>query len=108
MSPDRMSPDRMGPDRMTPDRPPRVALVHDWLNQDGGAEAVLAVLHDLWPDAPVYTTIADSARVPAIAGWDVRTSWMDRLPAIHAHHQPYLPLYPLTWQATRLTGYDLV
>jgi len=86
----------------------RIALVHDWLNQPGGAEAVLEVLHEIFPDAPVYTSMADPARVPAIAGWDVRPSWMDRLPGIHAHHQPYLPLYPLAWRATRLRGYDLV
>lgn len=86
----------------------RAALVHDWLNQDGGAEAVLEVLHGLLPAAPVYTTIADSARVPAIARWDVRVSWMDRLPGIHGRHQPYLALYPLAWQSTRVAGCDLV
>ena len=86
----------------------RVALVHDWLNQAGGAEVVLQVLVDLFPGAPVYTTICDASRVPAAAGWPVHTSWMDRLPAIHAHHQPYLPLYPLAWETTRLEGFDLV
>jgi len=35
----------------------KVALVHDWLNQYGGAERVLEVLHDLYPHAPVYTSI---------------------------------------------------
>ncbi|MCE7939262.1 MAG: glycosyltransferase family 4 protein, partial [Chloroflexi bacterium CFX6] len=97
------------PARPAPPAPgPKVALVHDWLNQAGGAEVVLEALHALFPAAPVYTTIADAARVPAAAGWDVRVGWMDRLPGIHAHHQPYLPLYPLAWQSTRLRGYDLV
>lgn len=103
---------RAGPDgynrAMGSEPPLRAALVHDWLNQDGGAEAVLGVLHDLFPTAPVVTTIADPERVPGIAGWDVRTSWMNRLPGIHGHHQPYLPLYPLAWQSTRLRGYELV
>lgn len=85
-----------------------VALVHDWLNQSGGAEVVLGVLHAMFPEAPVYTTIADPERVPLAAGLDLRRSWMDRLPGIHARHQPYLPLYPLAWQSTRLQGYDLV
>lgn len=93
---------------MDGDRAPRTALVHDWLNQDGGAEAVLEVLHGLYPDAPVYTSMADADRVPAVRGWDVRTTWMDRLPFVHRAHQPYLPLYPLAWGATRLQGYDLV
>ncbi len=86
----------------------RLALVHDWLNQAGGAEVVLEALHGMFPEAPVYTAIADPTRVPAIAGWDLRASWMDRLPGIHAHHQPYLPLYPAAWRTTRLRGYDLV
>ncbi len=86
----------------------RVALVHDWLNQAGGAEVVLGVLHEMIPDAPIFTTLVDPARVPAADGWDVRAGWMNRLPGIHAHHQPYLPLYPLAWEMTRLTGHDLV
>lgn len=93
---------------MVGSRPVRTALAHDWLNQAGGAEVVLAVLHALYPAAPIFTTLFDPARVPAPAGWDVRTSWMDRLPGIHARHQPYLPLYPLAWETTRLEDYDLV
>lgn len=87
---------------------PRLALAHDWLNQAGGAEVVLEVLHEMFPEAPIYTSLADAARVPAIAGWDVRASWMDRLPGIHAHHQPYLPLYPLDWSTRWIPGYDLI
>ena len=80
----------------------RMALVHDWLNQDGGAEVVMDVLHDFYPQAPVYTSIADATRVPAQRAWDVRSSWMDRLPGIHAHHQVYLPLYPLAWSRRKV------
>jgi glycosyltransferase involved in cell wall biosynthesis len=87
---------------------PRIALVHDWLNQAGGAEVVLEVLHEMFPEAPIFTSLADADRVPAIAGWDLRPSWMDRLPGIHAHHQPYLPLYPLDWSTRRIPGYDLI
>lgn len=87
----------------TPPALARTALVHDWLNQDGGAEAVLGVLHDLLPQAPVYTTIFDPQRVPLAAapGWDVHVSPLDHLPGIHRNHQPYLPLYPLAWSSTR-------
>jgi glycosyltransferase involved in cell wall biosynthesis len=93
---------------MSRTQPLRTALVHDWLNQAGGAEVVLEVMHGLFPDAPIYTALFDPARVPAATGWDVRPIWLDRLPQIHAHHQPYLPLYPVAWQMTQLSGYDLV
>jgi glycosyltransferase involved in cell wall biosynthesis len=87
----------------------RVALVHDWLNQIGGAEAVLEVLVDMFPGAPVYTSIYAPGAMPArYRGWDVRTTWMDHLPAIHRHHQPYVLLYPLAFGRLVLRGYDLV
>ncbi len=43
----------------------RVAIVHDYLNQYGGAERVLEALHDLYPEAPVYTAIYDPSAMPA-------------------------------------------
>ncbi len=87
----------------------RIALVHDWLNQIGGAEAVLEVLAGLFPGAPVYTSIySPGAMPPAYRGWDVRTTWLNRLPGIHRRHQPYLPLYPLAFGGLTLRGYDLV
>ena len=87
----------------------QVAIVHDWLNQRGGAEAVLSALVELFPEAPVYTSIYWPASLPAaFREWDIRTTWMDRLPAIHRHHQPYLLLYPLAFGGLRLDGYDLV
>ncbi len=87
----------------------RVALVHDWLNQRGGAENVLEELVTLFPGAPLYTSIyAPDAMPDAYRAWPIRTSFMQRLPAIAAHHQRYLPLYPLAFGAMDLSGYDLV
>lgn len=87
----------------------KLALVHDWLNQAGGAEDVLAVLADLYPAGPVYTSIYAPDLMPdSYRDWDIRTLWMDRLPGIHAHHQPYLPLYPLAWGGLDLSQYDVV
>jgi len=84
----------------------RVALAHDWLNQAGGAESVLATLQAWFPSAPIYTTIHAPDAVPESRAWDVRASWMDRLPGIHANHQPYLPIYPLAWSTTRARAAD--
>lgn len=89
--------------------PPRVALVHDYLNQHGGAERVLEQMHQIWPGAPIFTSIYDWARMPVdYRSWDIRASWMQRLPGILRHHQPYLPLYPQVFSRVNLTGYDLV
>ncbi len=88
----------------------RVALVHDWLNQLGGAEDVLVALKRLFPAAPVFTSIYDRERMPAAwRSWDIRPNWMDRLPGIHRHHQPYMPLYALAFGASRVpAGYDVI
>ncbi|MCL4505370.1 MAG: glycosyltransferase [Chloroflexi bacterium] len=88
----------------------KVAILHDWLNQLGGAEDVLTVLHDLYPSAPIYTSIYDRERMPpAWSSWDIRSTWMDRLPGIHRHHQPYMPLFALTWAGMHIPAeYDLV
>jgi glycosyltransferase involved in cell wall biosynthesis len=89
--------------------PMRVALVHDWLNQQGGAEDVLEALVRMYPGAPVYTSMYAPGLMPATyQQWDVRTTWLDHLPGIHRHHQPYLPLYPLAFDRLRLSGYDMV
>ncbi len=87
----------------------KVALVHDWLNQIGGAEDVLAALVNLYPQSPIYTSIYASELMPTVyRNWDIRTLWLDRMPAIHRHHQPYLPLYPVAWNGLNLSDYDVV
>ena len=87
----------------------RIALVHDYLNQYGGAERVLESFHDLYPDAPVYTSIYAPELMPAqYRDWRVEVSFMQQLPMIHRHHQPYLLLYPRAFDRLKLNGFDLV
>lgn len=86
-----------------------LTLVHDWLNQRGGAEDVLEVLVSMYPQAPLYTSMYWREGMPAAyGGWDIRTTWMDRLPGIHRHHQPYLPFYPLAFGRLDLSQYAVV
>ncbi|MBA2446484.1 MAG: glycosyltransferase [Chloroflexi bacterium] len=87
----------------------RVALVHDYLNQYGGAERVLEQLHALFPSAPIYTSMYDPAVMPAVyQAWDIRTSFMQRLPLVTRRHQAYLMAYPLAFESLDLSGYDVV
>jgi glycosyltransferase involved in cell wall biosynthesis len=88
---------------------PRVALVHDYLNQWGGAERVLEELHAIWPDAPIFVSIYDRERMPAAYhDWPIRTTFMQGLPGILRNHQPYLPVYPVAFSRLDLRGYDLI
>lgn len=87
----------------------KLALIHDWMNQIGGAEDVLAELTRLYPGRPIYTSIYAPDLMPdPYREWDIRTLWLDRLPAIHRHHQPYLPLYPLAWGGLNLSEFDVL
>lgn len=87
----------------------KVALVHDYLNQMGGAERVVLAFHELFPDAPLYTSIYDPRRVdPAFQKIDIHTSFMQKMPLVKKHHQPFLPFYPFAMERLDLRGYDLV
>jgi len=87
----------------------RVAIIHDWLNQVGGGEAVLEALHAMFPTAPIYTTLYDAAVMPEYyRTWDIRTSFLQRLPRTTRYFRYLMPLYPLAIEQFDLTGYDLV
>jgi glycosyltransferase involved in cell wall biosynthesis len=87
----------------------RVAIIHDYLNQYGGAERVLEALHELYPCAPIFTSLYDPAAMPeSYRSWDIRTSWMQRLPGWRRHFQKYFLLYPSAFESFDLSGYDLI
>jgi glycosyltransferase involved in cell wall biosynthesis len=84
-------------------------LVHDYLNQYGGAERLLEAMAELAPQAPVYTSIYDPAAMPqAYRAWDVRTTWIDHAPWASRRHQWLLPAYPLAFERMQLPSCDLV
>ncbi|NLE43892.1 MAG: glycosyltransferase family 4 protein [Chloroflexi bacterium] len=87
----------------------RLALVHDWLNQIGGAEDVLQTLVRMFPESPIYTSMYWREGMPThYRSWRVRTTWMDRLPGIYQHHQAYLPFYPMAFGQLNLGEYELI
>lgn len=87
----------------------KVALVHDWMNQIGGAEDVLEAMHSLFPEAPVHTSLYAADKMPASwRQWDIRTSFIDRLPLARRRQQLYFPLYPFAFERFDFSDYDLV
>jgi glycosyltransferase involved in cell wall biosynthesis len=89
-------------------RPEHVALVHDRLDQWGGAERMLWTLHTIFPDAPIFTAVWNRRAVPQFRGCDIRTSWMQRLPGIQRAPRLYAALYPVAFARMDLHGFDLV
>lgn len=87
----------------------KVALVHDWLANTGGAEAIVWALHELYPEAPVYTLVHNPDRLPEkFRELDVRTSFLQKIPGAKRKYQAFLPLMPVAVEQFVLTGYDVV
>jgi glycosyltransferase involved in cell wall biosynthesis len=87
----------------------RVALVHDHLVQDGGAERVLQALQDLYPQAPTFTLFHDRAVAnPVFLNRDIRTSFLQKIPFGVKHYQWFLPLMPAAVERLDLRDYDVV
>lgn len=87
----------------------KIALVHDYFIQMGGAERVALAMHDSFPSAPIYTTVALPHRLPQrVRAADIRTSAMQRLPGIERRFREYFMLYPLAVEHFDLSKYDLI
>lgn len=92
--------------------PSSTAIVSDSLGMAsgaGGAERMVSTLHDLFPQAPIYTTVYNLERMPACnRTWDIRPSFVQRLPFAKTRHNTYLALMPMAVEAFDLSSYDLV
>ncbi len=87
----------------------KVALVHDHLAQDGGAEKVLKVFADMFPDAPIYTLLYEPANADKYyKDRRIETSIIQKLPGGVKHYQWYMPFMPMAVEFFDLRKYDLV
>jgi glycosyltransferase involved in cell wall biosynthesis len=87
----------------------RVALIHYWLVSWRGGEQVLRAMADLYPDADIYTHVADQDLIrERFPGRRVYTTFISRLPFARRLYKNYLPLMPLALEGIDLRGYDLV
>lgn len=81
----------------------KVAIVHDWL-VGGGAELVVEQLHQMFPDAPIYTSYATREWRQRLDG-RVKTGWLQSLGRV----RKYIPVLRIWWFThLKFTGYDLV
>ncbi|OGC91961.1 hypothetical protein A3D85_02425 [Candidatus Amesbacteria bacterium RIFCSPHIGHO2_02_FULL_47_9] len=91
------------------DIPKRVALVYDRVNKWGGAERVLLALHEIFPQAPLYTAVYN----PETAQWakvfpQVISSFLQYFPKAKSHHELYPWLTPLAFESLNLDQYEAV
>ena len=76
-----------------------VAIVHDYLNQRGGAEKVVLEMSNMWPEAPIYTSLyRPDSTFDEFRGRDIRTSFLDRLPVDRGFRNLF-PIYPAAFRS---------
>lgn len=87
----------------------RIALVHDYLVQYGGAERVLECFTELFPYAPIYTLVYDPELMHGVfADKDIRTSFIQKLPFSKRRHRIFPPLMPMAIEQFDFSNYDIV
>lgn len=87
----------------------KVAIVHDWLANMGGAERIIKIFHELFPEAPIYTCVYNKESMPEeFRHMDIRTTFIQKLPFGKKRYQMYLPLMPVAFEQLDLSEYDLV
>lgn len=87
----------------------KVALVHDYLTQDGGAERVLRVFQELFPDAPTFVLFHHpSTPNLLLQEKNIHTTFLQYLPFIKHHYQWYLPLMPFATERHNIQNFDVV
>ena len=90
----------------------KVAIVHDYIKEYGGAERVLEALHEIFPNAPVFTSVY----LPKYLGphkkrfekWDIRTSWLQRIPFKAKLISPFRLIAPFVFKSWNFSKYDVV
>ncbi|MDO8529286.1 MAG: glycosyltransferase [bacterium] len=87
----------------------RIALVHDYLVQYGGAERVLECFSELFPYAPIYTLVYDKKAMHGIfKEKDIRTSYLQKIPFASKQHRLFPPLMPSAIEQFDFSKYNIV
>jgi glycosyltransferase involved in cell wall biosynthesis len=86
----------------------KIAIVYDRINKFGGAERILLALHEIWPEAPIFTAVYS----PKTASWasdlEIKTSFLQYVPFASRHHEWFPWLTPIAFERFDFSGYDVV
>lgn len=88
---------------------PKIAIVHDWITNKGGAERVVLAFHEAFPDAPIYTSVYTPENIDWFDGADVRTTYLQKLPGILKKLHKFFPVLRVSaFRKLDLSEYDII
>lgn len=87
---------------------PTIAIVYDRLNKFGGAERVLQELYEIFPHAVFFTSVYSASLTPWTKGWEIRTSFLQRIPFFRRHHEWLALWMPLAFESLDCSKFDIV
>lgn len=91
---------------------PKIAIIHDFLREYGGAERVLEALHEMYPDAPVYVAFVDKKALgkhwERFKNWDIHETWFAEIPFHKKIYSPLRFLAPNAFGDLDLSQFDIV
>jgi glycosyltransferase involved in cell wall biosynthesis len=86
----------------------RLAIVHDYLIQMGGAERVVAAMAEAFPSATIFTSVTDTRRLlPEFAGRRITNTWLNAVPGIRKHFKKFFMLYPAAFRSLKPIDADI-
>ena len=86
----------------------KIALVHDYLTQHGGAERVFEMLCRFFEQADVYSSVYDKHNTVDIQGHPIRTTFLQKMPGAKKNFRLFAPLYYSAFRQLNLEEYDLI
>lgn len=90
-------------------KPLKIAIVYDWIDKWGGVERLLKVLHEMYPEAPIYTSYYDCEKAGWAKGINIKTSFIQKLPKfIRKNRILSFALFPFAFESFDFSGYDAV
>lgn len=87
----------------------KIAIVHDWLTNMGGAENVVLAMHEAFPDAPIYTSTYLPENMPKFKDLDVRTTKLQNMPKVFRRLHKFFPMLRVkAFRELDLSEFDII
>jgi len=86
----------------------RIALVHDYLSQNGGAEKVLKSFTEIWPQAPIFVLFHDKEKIKGFEKSKIKETFLSKLPRVNKNYEWYFPFMPMATEKHDLGDFDVV